>query len=397
MSDPVARLNAALEGRYRVERELGEGGMATVYRRFISMKRPTARLLVVLILLVCGGDVGRGAAQARQAMPQIAFWNGTVEAAGLPNPDIYVISADGGEPKRLTDDPASDVFPSWSPDGQQIAFMRSRLRSSEIYVMDADGGNQRSLIGGRVELTNNLTPKGGYASWSPDGARIVFTSRESGNPEIHVIDVDGNNERNLTDNPAGDILPEWSPDGMRILFGSNRDGNFEIYVMDADGGNQNNLTRNAASDSFSSWSPDGSRILFGSDRDGGGIYVMEADGSNQTRLTDHPTDLFASWSPDGGRIVFVSERDLTTPVAFSELGHGEVYVMNADGSNIARLTDNSDPDVFPSWSPDGQQILFMRSTQGPTGIYVMDADGMNQRRLTGGDGPAWSPVPPSRN
>ena len=381
MSDPVDRLNAALSGRRVL---------------FVAS--------LLLLPLSCGGDDGRlpdvDASEPPPVLqpsePQIAFWNGTVEAAGLPNPDIYVISADGGEPKRLTDDPASDVFPSWSPDGQQIAFMRSTVGSTEIYVMDADGGNQRSLIGGRVELTNNLTPKGGYASWSPDGARIVFTSRESGNPEIHVIDVDGNNERNLTDNPAGDILPEWSPDGMRILFGSNRDGNFAIYVMDADGGNQDNLTRNAASDFFSSWSPDGSRILFYSDRDGGGIYVMEADGSDQTRLTDHPTDASASWSPDGGRIAFVSERDLTTPVAFSELGQGEIYVMNADGSNITRLTDNPDADLWPSWSPDGQQILFLSERDGG-GIYVMDSDGMNQRRLTDGDGPAWSPVPPSTN
>ena len=102
----------------------------------VPLQRPTARLLVVLILLVCGGDIGRGTAQARQAMPQIAFHNG----------GIYVMSADGGDPKRLTDDP--DVFPAWSPDGQQIAFMRSTQGPADIYVMDADGTNQRRLTGG---------------------------------------------------------------------------------------------------------------------------------------------------------------------------------------------------------------------------------------------------------
>ena len=109
-----------------------------------------------------------------------------------------------------------------------------------------------------------------------DGKRIAFVSDRDGNPEIYVMDTDGGNLQNLTDNPAVDHSPSWSPDGKRIAFVSDRDGNpNEIYVMDTDGGNLQNLTNNPADDDGPSWSPDGKHIAFVSDRD-----VMNANGSN---------------------------------------------------------------------------------------------------------------------
>jgi TolB protein len=108
--------------------------------------------------------------------------------------------------------------------------------------MDADGRNQR------------LTDIPGRQAWSPDGQSIAFTSDRNVNDEIYVMDADGNNERNLTNNPAAhDWKPRWSPDGQRIAFNSDRDGNYEIYVMDADGSNQRRLTNNPAMDSVSDW------------------------------------------------------------------------------------------------------------------------------------------------
>ena len=158
--------------------------------------------------------------------------------------------------------------------------------------------------------------------------------------------------------------------------------------MDADGGNQRRLTSNSNKDLFSSWSPDGKRIVFHSDRDGhpdripgwftSEIYVMDADGGNQQNLTNHPSDdRSPSWSPDGQRIVFQSDRD-----AGGNPHNIEIYVMDADGGNEQRLTENRRNDKSPSWSPDSKRIAFHSFRDGNIEIYVMDTNGGNQRNLT---------------
>ena len=290
----------------------------------------------------------------------------------------------------------------------QIAFMSQRDGNPEIYVMDIDGGNQRRLTS---NPKNDLSP-----SWSPDGKRIVFASNRDGHVhiihgwsmyEIYVMDADGGNPQNLTNDPRNDSFPSWSPDGRRIVFSSDRDDfknddlviTSEIYVMDADGDNPQNLTNDNFDDRYPSWSPDGKRIVFSSKRDEHfrgeagityEIYVMDADGGNQQRLTENRNnDKEPSWSPDGKRIAFASDRK----------GDGlnyEIYVMDADGGNPQRLTENRRFDQDPSWSPDGEQIAFWSNREGDlhnTEIYVIDADGGNPQNLTnhprGDVTPAW--------
>ncbi len=289
----------------------------------------------------------------------------------------------------------------------QIAFssnrdghVRNGFPTAEIYVMDADGQNQR-------RLTNN--PASDHSpAWSPDGKQIAFVSERDGHvakhgwftSEIYVMNADGGNPQNLTNDPADDRDPSWSPDGKRIVFASDRDNdrghNIEIYVMDAEGGNLQNLTNNLTEDESPSWSPDGERIVFSARREGHvenkfgityEIYVMDSDGGNQQRLTENRNnDGSPLWSPDGERIVFESDRK-------GEFENYDIYVMDADGGNLQKLTNIRGWDSSPSWSPDGERITFMSERAGNTEIYVMDADGGNPQNLTnspGGDfAPAW--------
>ena len=283
----------------------------------------------------------------------------------------------------------------------QIAFSSNRDGNSEIYVMDADGGNPR-------RLTNNSD--GDWdPSWSPDGERIVFLSDRDGHgdgrasiPEIYVMDANGRNQQNLTNNPNADRSPSWSPDGKRIVFESDRERNKDkphngdIYVMDADGGNQQNLTNiNPNEDRYPSWSPDGERIVFSSSREGHvehnwdityEIYVMDADGGNQQRLTNNRNnELSPVWSPDGERIAFMADRK-------GDWQNFEIYVMDADGGNQQKLTNNRAWDGYPSWSPNSERIVFRSKRDGNWEIYVMDADGGNPQNLTNNRHDDWSPA-----
>ena len=135
------------------------------------------------------------------------------------------------------------------------------------------------------------------------------------------------------------------------------------------------------------WSPDGSKIAFASSRDGGwDVYVMNADGSAVTRLTPHlARDDEPAWSPDGTRIAFTSDRD----------GDFDIYVMNADGSGVTRVDDHPAQDGNPAWSPDGSHIAFTSDRDGNNELYVMSTDGTGTVRLTTVDDeaihPEWSP------
>jgi tricorn protease-like protein len=217
---------------------------------------------------------------------------------------------------------------------------------------------------------------------------------------------------------AGDVdeNPAWSPDGRRIAFDSNRDGNFDIFVMNSDGSEVVQLTRSltaalsdwiwvhTASDGHPAWSPDGSQIIFVSSRDNGmmtyvdtDIYVMEADGAGMANLTHgySSVEYRPNWSPDGKSIVFEGDRDPAQRSPDTVELNWDLYVVNADGSGVQRLTFASVPEGQAAWSPDGTQLAYASEWEDRCDIYVMEPSGRNFLQLTSGPGsaeePDWSP------
>ncbi len=279
--------------------------------------------------------------------------------------------------------------------GQQwkIAFESRRDGDLDIYLVNPDGSNLQRLTKGKEAWEPD---------WSPDRTKILFTSTlHGGEEEVYVMDADGSNIHRLTHTPGegtSSWAADWSPDGKQIAFTSNRDGSPEgwdgndIYVMDADGSNIRRLTREDGGDGSSAWSPDGRTLAFMSSRDDKSrseIYVVTVDGSKAWRLThDKRGAARPAWSPDGERIAFMSTRSNRKQAYDAD--EIEIYVMDADGTNIQRLTHRPGPDGHPDWSPDGSEIVFAFYGEGNTGtgeevgIYVIGADGTNLRQLTFG-------------
>jgi Tol biopolymer transport system component len=281
--------------------------------------------LILAAGLVCAlsvGAVGCGSGGGSSSPPPAAAPRVAFVSDRDGNVEIYTMRPDGSEVRRLTNTPATDHSPTWSPDHSHIAFVTDRDGDIEIYVMNADGSNP-------VNVTQNPFGIDGGPVWSPDGSTLAYVLNGE---DIAVRPADGSGTFTvLTNDPAIDGGPVWSPDGTQIYFVSTRD------------------------------TSDGSRRL----------YVMNRDGSNVQPVGSFSVDNRVSLSPDGQRIVYAA---LTGP---SETG---LFVANRDGSGATRLgPDNSGE---PAWSPNGQTIFFSSWKDGNQEIYSMSPSGTGLTRIT---------------
>jgi len=293
------------------------------------------------------------------------------------NPDLFTLAPTTSANESLAGAPgAEESQPAWSPEGGRIAFIRRTgpTRRPDLFVMSSTGG-------GRMRLTSSAMPERD-PSWSPEGTLIVYAAPTSVNGDVHLflVRADGRGRRQLTSQAAGsaDRAPVFSPDGRRIAFVSDRAGGFpELYVMDADGSNVRRLTNNGEIDGNPSWSSDGTRLVFERCCANGNSDILTIDVATrtETNLTNSSTrqDFDPSWSPDGTRIAYVSfERGV---------GNVDVWVMNADGSSPARLTNAPAPDLSPDWQPvptctvsGTDQADDLTGTHGNDVICALDGD-----------------------
>lgn len=272
--------------------------------------------------------------------------------------------------------PTATAVPPTPLPQPQIVFQSNRDGDYEIFIMNSDGSEQR-------QLTNNSADDN-YPVVSLDGTQVLFESIRDGNWEVYMMNIDGSQQRRLTDAAGSkDRLPTWSPDGQKIAFISDRDGDYEIFTMNADGSDVRQVTFNTLREGHISWSVD-NRLMYNAgseDSRSWEIFTIDPEGNNQQQLTDNTiSDWAPEWSPDGRFILYLSLVN-SDPA---------IFIMNADGSNSHLLYNSAYYDWGADWTDDGSSIIFTTDEAETGVIYIMNADGSNVRKLTErGSYPSW--------
>ncbi len=300
------------------------------------------------------------------------------------------LSASQASWRRLAHKVADEVYSRITGEGgyfdSRVSFISESgpkdARRKRVAVMDYDGANIRFLTD---DSTIVLAPR-----FSPNGDTVLYTSYETGLPEIFLIGEADGSKRALG-SPPGTMAfaPRYSPDGSAVVFSLSQGGNTDIFSMSMESGQITRLTAYPGIETAPSYSPDGRRIVFESDRTGTQqLYVMSAGGGESVRISRgagrYGTPI---WSPRGDLIAFTKQLQ----------GRFHIGVMRVDGSE-ERLLTASFLDEGPTWSPNGRVIMFTRESRGADGapaLYSVDISGRNLRRVPvsgAASDPSWSPL-----
>lgn len=334
-------------------------------------------LLITVALAGCGGFGG-----SDRLVVYVSETDG--------NPDVYTIDVESGENERIVSGPDPAFAPTWSPEGERVAYVVSTDGNRDVVVAGTgdDGFELRMSPGPQVE-TDGPAGNEGSPRWNSDGDRLAYISEVDGQSDVFVArfgedDPEQFLTTRITSADSREMLGDWSPDGQWLVF--SREGGEDVqglWLRNPDGVNLLRLTDGVDSDPV--WSPDGDAIAFVRDDFGNyDIYLLRPEEDEDWRgevveerwLKSDKEEHSPAWAPDGDTLVFVTTRD----------GNAEIYTANAnDDEAPQRLTINDSADTEPVWSPDGDMIAFVSDLFGETEIMVMDSDGTNQRRLTHND------------
>lgn len=308
---------------------------------------------------------------------EVAFsWNrsGTFE--------IFSAPLEGERIFQLTEANERSVWPRWSPDAKQIAFLRDRGGDErfDIWLVDRDGEHERNL-------TNEPRVMHRDIAWSPDGTKLAFTANAAGAGKafsIHVIDVTTGEKRALTDGSRTDFQPQWSPDGALLVFWSRRDNNpinADLYVVAAAGGEVTRLDTRASVDGESTdprWAPEGTRISFTTDTRGRHEVAIatyaEREIGRVERMTDSIYDEYgAVWRPDGRAMAYLHNEDAAVSLRrVFAVSHADHAVSDIPGMHAS-------PDI----GPDSDTTVFLFSSPSrPWDVFVTRERATEARAIT---------------
>lgn len=268
----------------------------------------------------------------------------------------------------------------------RIAFILKRGANKELAVMDYDGANVRQYSNDRLCA---------HPRWSPDGSRIVYTSYWQGYPDILEVNLHNGQRRVIARFPGLNTGADYSPDGRWLALILSKDGNPELYTVGVEGNGWQRLTHTHGAESSPTWSPDGRHIAFVSDERGSPqVYLMPANGGEPERLTVSPSyNTEPAWSrpPPGS--------DMRPMIAVTSRVGGKFQIglleTVAAGQGVRPLMADATDNEDPSWAPNGRMLVFAKRKGATSRLYLLDAVTGEQLELPAvGDGasePAWGP------